>query len=159
LEKIASDVSEFHKKFGLDTAELSAPGVIQPADLQAMRINFLFEELDEYATSLGYFLGAVENGRMTYIKDLEAPATSDADLENALDALVDLTYVAAGNGLYHGFTPEIQGIAWDRVQAANMSKIRVEKSGDSKRGSTFDVKKPAGWVAPSYADILFPNKQ
>jgi hypothetical protein len=36
----------------------------------------------------------------------------------------------------------------DAVQKANMAKVRVAKAEDSKRGSTFDVRKPEGWVGP-----------
>jgi len=44
--------------------------------------------------------------------------------------------------------------AWERVHRANMSKVRAEKTGDSKRGSTFDVVKPSGWTAPDLTDLV-----
>jgi len=44
--------------------------------------------------------------------------------------------------------------AWDRVHRANMSKVRAEKAGDSKRGSKFDVVKPSGWTAPDLTDLV-----
>lgn len=43
---------------------------------------------------------------------------------------------------------------WDRVQTANMSKIRAKSDKDGKRGSTWDVVKPEGWVAPSMEDLV-----
>jgi len=42
---------------------------------------------------------------------------------------------------------------WNRVHAANISKVRaVDKSG--KRKSTWDVVKPEGWVAPDLSDLV-----
>ena len=43
---------------------------------------------------------------------------------------------------------------WDRGQSANMSKVRAKREGDSKRGSTWDVVKPKGWVAPKMDDLV-----
>jgi predicted HAD superfamily Cof-like phosphohydrolase len=43
---------------------------------------------------------------------------------------------------------------WRRVHAANMAKVRAERPGDSKRGSTFDVVKPEGWTAPDLSDLV-----
>jgi predicted HAD superfamily Cof-like phosphohydrolase len=40
---------------------------------------------------------------------------------------------------------------WKQVHAANMRKVRAEVPSDSKRGSTFDVVKPPGWVSPEAA--------
>jgi predicted HAD superfamily Cof-like phosphohydrolase len=43
---------------------------------------------------------------------------------------------------------------WDDVQRANMSKERATSVSQSKRGSTFDVIKPKGWVPPATAAII-----
>jgi hypothetical protein len=41
---------------------------------------------------------------------------------------------------------------WRHVQAANLAKVRAAADGsDSKRSSTWDVVKPAGWVSPNAA--------
>ena len=73
------------------------------------------------------------------------------ELKEKLDALVDLVYFALGTAYLHGFN---FNEAWKRVHAANMKKIRAEKKGDSKRKSTFDVVKPAGWIVPDLSDLV-----
>jgi len=78
-------------------------------------------------------------------------AVAANDLPGAFDALIDLVYFALG-------TAHIMNLpwpaGWDRVQAANMAKVRAERSADSKRGSGFDVVKPAGWSAPDLSDLV-----
>jgi hypothetical protein len=76
-------------------------------------------------------------------------ATGD-DAE-VIDALVDLVYVALGTAHLCGF-PFMK--VWDAVHTANMKKARVKKASESKRGSTFDVGKPADWKKPDVAKIL-----
>jgi hypothetical protein len=53
-----------------------------------------------------------------------------------------------------GFTEEMWNELWDDVQKCNMAKERVLKAGDSKRGSTWDVRKPVGWTRPQTAEIV-----
>ncbi len=53
-----------------------------------------------------------------------------------------------------GCTTEMWDEMWADVQRANMSKVRAERPSDSKRGSTWDVIKPVGWVAPNTDGIL-----
>lgn len=53
-----------------------------------------------------------------------------------------------------GITPECWNEFWDDVQRANMSKERVLRAEDSKRGSTYDVRKPVGWIPPDSEGIL-----
>jgi predicted HAD superfamily Cof-like phosphohydrolase len=55
---------------------------------------------------------------------------------------------------YSAVTEELWDELWDDVQRANMSKERALKASDSKRGSTFDVIKPAGWVSPRTDEII-----
>lgn len=119
------DVTEFHKKFGL---QYEGPPRELPGELAAFRIDFLQEELVEYNT-----------------------ATNERNLEKQLDALVDLVYVALGTAHLQGFD---FNAAWRRVHAANMLKIRAEKKEDSKRGSTYDVVKPEGWQPPDLSDLV-----
>lgn len=136
------DVEEFHKKFGLEY--VGKPRGLPPEFAQ-FRQKFIQEELDEYITNhinLEFELG------------LKEPQKIDKYLEEQLDALVDLVYVALGASHLHGFDFKE---AWRRVHAANMAKVRAEKASDSKRGSTFDVVKPAGWTAPSHADLVEDN--
>lgn len=123
------DVGEFHRQFGLD--EVLSKGVGPrnvPPDLAAFRLKFLQEELDEFED-----------------------ATSVGDMPKAFDALIDLVYVALGTAHLYGF-PWKEG--WRRVQAANMSKVRVERADQSKRGSAYDVVKPEGWKPPDIDGLL-----
>jgi len=97
-------------------------------ELEAFRVKFLYEELEEYVEALAM-----------------------ANKAQALDALIDLIYVALGNAYLHGFKFD-EGF-W-RVHEANMAKVRAERKGDSKRGTTYDIVKPAGWTAPDLGDLV-----
>lgn len=55
---------------------------------------------------------------------------------------------------YQGVTDELWLELWADVQRANMSKERAQKASDSKRGSTWDVVKPQGWVGPQTEAII-----
>lgn len=70
------------------------------------------------------------------------------DRVRLLDGLIDLVYVALGGAYLLGL-PFNKG--WKLVHAANMKKIRAARKDQSKRGSTFDVVKPAGWRSPEPA--------
>jgi hypothetical protein len=35
-----------------------------------------------------------------------------------------------------------------------MKKVRALRAVDSQRGSTYDVVKPSGWVAPDLSDLV-----
>jgi predicted HAD superfamily Cof-like phosphohydrolase len=119
------DIIAFHVKF--DIAYTGEPRFLPP-DLQEFRLKFLSEELTEYEEAL-----------------------ADGELADALDALVDLVYVALGTAHLHGFD---FNEAWRRVHAANMGKIRAPSADASKRGSVFDVIKPEGWVPPDHTDLV-----
>lgn len=119
------DLIDFHTKFGL---VYEGPPRNLPQDLFEFRKKFLQEELDEY---------------------IEAEELDDR--EKMLDSLVDLVYVAIGTAQLHGFD---FNEAWRRVQAANMAKVRCERESDSARGTTYDVIKPPGWVAPDLSDLV-----
>jgi len=123
--QMCQDLRNFHVKFGLSRNCTPAP--LSP-ELSEFRIKFLQEELDEYKH-------AVETG----------------DLEKQFDALLDLVYVAIGTADLHNF-PWEEG--WAEVQRANMSKERATSESQSKRGSSFDVIKPAGWRPPAIAEVL-----
>lgn len=68
-----------------------------------------------------------------------------------LAAMFNSCMTAAG---YCNCTEELWLELWADVQRANMSKERVTKASDSKRGSTWDVVKPAGWIAPRTEEIV-----
>ena len=118
-------VKDFAMKFGLT---YEGPPRPLPPDLSKFRRAFLEEEFVEYCES------AYED-----------------NLEGQLDALVDLVYVALGTAALHGFDFDE---AFRRVHAANMQKVRAERTDQSKRGSTFDVVKPNGWKVPYLGDLV-----
>jgi predicted HAD superfamily Cof-like phosphohydrolase len=71
--------------------------------------------------------------------------------EDKLDACVDLVYIILGYCHLRGWN---FAEAWRRIQAANMQKVRARSNDMSKRGSSYDVVKPKGWVAPSLKDLV-----
>lgn len=119
MSQAMSDIQDFHKKFGL---AYEGPPRILPADIERFRIGFMQEELDEFGE-----------------------ACAKKDLVKAADALGDLMYVLLG-------TAYLMGLPLDEIfeviHAANMTKVRAVDIGESKRGSTFDVVKPPGFVPP-----------
>lgn len=123
-----NDVHAFHEKYGLTTD----PDVGNSKWLD-FREKFMDEELAEFKE-----------------------ARAKGDHAGMFDALLDLVYVAMGTADGLGWPWQA---GWDRVQAANMSKVRAERDGgNSKRGSGFDVVKPAGWKAPDHTDLVYPPR-
>lgn len=55
---------------------------------------------------------------------------------------------------YMGMSLECWDEFWADVQRANMSKERVLRVEDSKRGSLYDVIKPVGWAPPHTEELL-----
>lgn len=122
------DVLDFHVKYQIPLAE--KPTLLS-GDALKFRIGFIQEELAEL------------------IK-----ASEENDMEEVVDALIDLLYVSHGMLQFMGISPEQFQEHWDEVQNCNMKKVLVESAEDSKRGFKFDVKKPAGWQGPSHQPII-----
>lgn len=135
------DIIDFHEKFGI-TYE-GKPRVL-PFDLADFRSKFNEEELKEWRQHAGAAL----------IDLHDTPSMIPYRLQEMLDAHVDQFYVLLGTVYLQGLLPVFEE-AWRRVHAANMAKVRAQADGsDSKRGSAYDVVKPAGWVAPDHADLV-----
>lgn len=117
-----SEVLAFHRKFEIPFPDQLA---LMPPDVFEYRMKFMHEELQEFYES-----------------------HADRDMVKAFDALLDLTYVLKGTALMVGITPEQWNWGFQAVQHANMSKIRTPSASQSKRGHSFDVIKPLGWVGP-----------
>lgn len=124
----------------------------------------MLEELEEVAQCAGFFLND-GNFLKKHKMDMEK------DLAGALDGLVDLLYVLMGTVILMGFhrsryIPPTRGCevygacpsrfeeAWDRVQAANMKKVLVERPDQSKRGHKYDCQKPFNWHPPVLDDLI-----
>jgi predicted HAD superfamily Cof-like phosphohydrolase len=123
-------VADFHKKFGLDPTE-------QP--------DFPFEEI-----------WILKNNHMQEELNEIRAAAINGILEEYFDGLIDLVYVALGAAYLAGL-PFEQGFL--RVHLANMTKIRALRQQDSKRGSTYDIVKPPGFVAPTLTDLIRKEKE
>lgn len=145
LTRMWDDIVSFHTKFKLDYS--GGPRLL-PDDVHDFRVIFIGEELEEYA--------GLPKGLLTsFLKEQLAARGPQADSlkvrEDQLDALVDMVYVILGTAYLQGYN---FAEAWRRVQRANMSKVRVERLEDSKRGSKYDVVKPQGWKPPCHADLV-----
>jgi predicted HAD superfamily Cof-like phosphohydrolase len=123
-------VAEFHEKFELEpTAQPDFP----VEEIWRLKNAHLQEELDELRK-----------------------ASYNGDLEEYFDGLIDLVYVALGAAYLSGL-PFNEG--FKRVHEANMKKVRALRQEDSKRGSTYDIVKPAGFVAPTLTDLIRKEKE
>lgn len=123
-------VAAFHEKFELTpTPQPDFP----IEEIARLKNKHLQEELDEIVKSL-----------------------DEGNLEEYFDGLIDLVYVALG-AAYLGNLPFNEGFR--RVHEANMTKVRALKQEDSKRGSTYDIVKPPGFVAPTLTDLIRKEKE
>lgn len=142
------DVGLFHEWFGLDntTARPIAPRPFNP-ELMKFRLKFLREEFVELLEALHTHMVTDGDG----MTDIVFDADKEPDHAGAFDALLDIVYVAMGTAHFMGY-PWHEG--WDRVQQANMNKVRASDASESKRGTSFDVVKPDGWMPPDIAGLL-----
>lgn len=123
--KMVADAARFnHEIVGYP---IPAQPELMSDDRAGFRADFMQEELDEFRK-----------------------AQKEGDLDGAVDAIIDLMYVAAGamNEMGVAIQP-----TWDEVHRANMKKKRGSQT---KRpgGKGFDAIKPDGWTAPSHAQYL-----
>ena len=135
------DIQEFHTKFELPP--LDKPGFLS-IELMRFRINFIREELQEFIDAWDSYLFNENN---TAYPEYYA----HIHIEQAFDALIDLTYVTLGTAYLMGL-PFNDG--WKEVHHCNMQKVRAKIESDSKRGSTYDVVKPEGWQAPNLEKFI-----
>lgn len=148
MADLMKDIRAFHEKFELTYD--GKPRVLKP-ELAVFRIDFMIEEVEEYSRAITAAHSELHEPGLLKDKDRAFIAEQ---LEKQLDALVDLVYVALGTAYLHGFD---FNEAWRRVHEANMKKVRARNAGESKRGSIYDVVKPAGWEPPSHIDLVEEN--
>ena len=129
-DTLIKDIDAFHKKFGFEkNGTVSIP---ENNELVNFRTSFLMEELAEYTQAI-----------------------TKKDDAAALDALVDIVYIALGTAWLFNLPFEK---AWQEVQRANMSKIRT-KSKSKKRGTSFDVVKPKNWRPPDIDQVIYEERE
>ena len=124
-------VQEFHETYGLPVENEQTTGSEKTKEL---RINLLQEELDELKEAL-------ENN----------------DMQETLDALVDLQYVLDGAFLSFG----MQGVkqaAFDEVHRSNMSKLG-EDGKPIRRESDGKVMKGPNYFKPDLAQFIEAKKK
>ena len=124
-DTLLKDIDNFHKKYGFEKNE--KVGIPDDNELVNFRTSFLMEELAEYTNAI-----------------------TKKDSAGALDALVDIVYIALGTAWLFNLPFEK---AWKEVQKANMKKIR-SKNKSEKRGTKFDVVKPKDWKAPNIERVI-----
>lgn len=122
---IFDDTMAFQQKYGLWRKDQFG---ILPEEEMKVKIGHLYEELAEIDK-----------------------AHKEGNIYEISDGLTDLIYVASG--LLNLMNMPAQAL-WNDVQARNMQKIRAIKDNVGKRGSTFDVIKPEGWLPPRTKDII-----
>ena len=125
MTDLLKDIDNFHKKYGFEKNEKIDIPINN--ELINFRTAFLMEELAEYTNAI-----------------------TKKDAAGALDALVDIVYIALGTAWLFNLPFEK---AWNEVQKANMKKIRA-KDTTGKRGTKFDVVKPKDWKAPDIKKII-----
>lgn len=129
-EDLFAMVAAFHEKFQLKPTD----GPAFPVDeLVHLKLLHMQEELDEVRA-----------------------AVMMEDLEQFFDGLIDLVYVALGTAYLSGLQ---FNKGFRRVHEANMQKVRAVTQDQSKRRSTYDIVKPAGWVPPELSDLLRKEKE
>jgi predicted HAD superfamily Cof-like phosphohydrolase len=129
-DTLLKDIDAFHKKYKFEKNE--KVGIPDDNELVNFRTSFLMEELAEYTQAI-----------------------TKKDAAGALDALVDIVYIALGTAWLFNLPFEK---AWQEVQKANMNKIRT-KSKSKKRGTSFDVVKPKGWRPPDIEQIIDEERE
>ena len=130
MTDLLKDIDNFHKKYGFEKNE--KVDIPNNNELINFRTAFLMEELAEYTNAI-----------------------TKKDTAGALDALVDIVYIALGTAWLFNLPFEK---AWNEVQKANMSKIRA-KDKTGKRGTKFDVIKPKDWKAPNIEKIIEEERE
>lgn len=118
------DVQEFNQKFDL------ADGTDTPDhlsdDVLSYRVDLIEEELSEFIAA-------------------HAPG---GRLEEAFDALLDLTYIVYGTALMMGVSPDAWEDGFSEVHRCNLMKERTTDISETKRKHLLDLIKPPGWQGP-----------
>lgn len=146
VEYELEQVRLFHQKFGqLDPQRISHLTKRKLAE----RINFMLEELTEFAEACGLSTFNTTTGEIVF--SARECNGKDQDMEQQADALVDLCYVLKGTAAMMGLGPAWPDL-WDDVQRANMAKVKGPTHREMEFGA--DICKPEGWTGPRTSQIL-----
>jgi predicted HAD superfamily Cof-like phosphohydrolase len=126
LRNAIHKVRQFHEAFGLTVADMPTGAI--PAELRALRIKLLEEELEEYRD-----------------------ASASGDIVAVADALTDLAYVLFGTYVSHGLEEPAEAL-FDEVHRSNMSKL--DESGRPIYRADGKVLKSARFSEPDLAKVL-----
>jgi len=121
-------VQQFHEAFELTVND--APTGDIPAELRALRIRLLEEELEEYRE-----------------------ASASGDVVAVADALTDLAYVLFGTFVTHGLQDSADAL-FDEVHRSNMSKL--DQDGRPIYREDGKVLKSSRFSEPDLGAILAP---
>lgn len=124
-------VQEFHETYGLPVEGEQTTGSEQTKQL---RINLLQEELDELKEAL-----------------------QNDDMQETLDALIDLQYVLDGAFLSFGLQG-VKSAAFEEVHRSNMSKLG-EDGKPIRRMSDGKVMKGPNYFKPDMAQFIMDKKK
>jgi hypothetical protein len=120
--------------------------------------DFLYDGTNEPYREYPSFLSPAENLAFTqYLQDgvnMYREGHAVGNITIAMNGIASLYVNCIIGAASSGLSEEAWNEMWDDVQRANMQKERVLKAEDSKRGSTWDVRKPPGWVGPRTDEIL-----
>jgi predicted HAD superfamily Cof-like phosphohydrolase len=124
FDGIASAAREFHVAFGLPRSD--EPSLDVSADLAALRVRLLAEEVDEFAE-----------------------ATEKRDLVAIADALADVVYVAYGSAVTYGI--DLDAVLAE-VHRSNMTKLGP--NGEVLLREDGKVAKSENYTPPDIAAVL-----
>ncbi len=121
------------------------------SDIVAVATNIYTPELT-YHKGPPHFLEIDEHFRLKQslydCKIAYRNAYLKGDSTDIANSFHDLYWSCINGAIKMGFYQSRWDLMWDDVQRANMSKERALRADQSKRGSTYDVFKPAGWIGP-----------
>lgn len=146
-------IKKMHRKFGLSN-EANVTRLSKEEYL--FRIGAMYEELMEYVTNVFETDISPDRAAAKFKREIsQFHLNPEYNLEDEMDALLDLIVFAAGTGERQGFNmPK----GFERVMEANISKELAIAANNSKRGFSRDLVKPEGWKAPDFSDLMGEKK-
>lgn len=146
MNKIQTQVREFHEKFGVKINETPTMPDLKE---RILRANLILEEALEFVQALGLRIYWTGNNDPIISPDIEI----SPNLVAAADAIADLNYVVEGAAVTLGLDSEKLG---DEVHRSNMSKVWPDGT-VKHRESDGKVLKPPTYSPPDLQSIIYPK--